>query len=414
MENAHAVKLSRPAAVAVIPASAASYEVAFSLAGVRLAREGDNLVFTFPFGEKIVLASFYGEYAVRASHARFILTGSDLGALAAYSGSETAEPALPKAWTIASFWREKYLPHREKLGRSPMDSTLLKSRFKNHIRAYFGHRKLQDLTEEDFENYLYFLRSQGKLGETTILHCLADLRRLWNYARQMGLVKAPFPGRQAIREVGKALDNEKKCYLEPEEASRLVKVAHERRLNSRLDHDLFCYIVLGLGLGLRAGEIHRLSLQAVERQIIEKTKNRRPRFVHFGFAPVRAMLEERLRLYPPLSPTEPLFRAFGRNAKSPVRQSVPRKYYELIKELGFNETPKRKGHHLEKIDFHALRHTFAALAAMRGVDHLTLMRLMGHKTPAMTLRYIEIADAHQARNQERAMQGIFPEELLKK
>lgn len=67
------------------------------------------------------------------------------------------------------------------------------------------------------------------------------------------------------------------------------------------------------------------------------------------------------------------------------RTDVPGKFYDVINELDFNEKPRRKNHPLEKIDFHAMRHTFAALAAMRGVDHLTLMRLMGHKTSGMIL-----------------------------
>lgn len=36
---------------------------------------------------------------------------------------------------------------------------------------------------------------------------------------------------------------------------------------------------------------------------------------------------------------------------------------------------------------------------------------MGHKTLSMTLRYIEIADAYQAKHQEKAMEGIFPKEI---
>ena len=67
-----------------------------------------------------------------------------------------------------------------------------------------------------------------------------------------------------------------------------------------------------------------------------------------------------------------------------MRTEAPSKYFDVIAELGFNETPRQIGNALEKIDFHALRHTFAPFAAMRGVDHATLKKLMRHKKLDMT------------------------------
>lgn len=316
-----------------------------------------------------------------------------------------AQPVEPsqRDWTFGQFRNEVYLPHRARLERSQMDTRLMEGRWKNHISEQFGDMRLKDAAERDFEDFAADMKE--KVGPTTILHCLSDLRRLWSHARKVRVVERPFPGSGAIHELSRIHDSEKKCWLTPEEAVQLLETARKRRLKSRADHDVYCYIVLGLALGLRAGEIHKLNSQALERHLIDGSKNRRARFAHFGFGPVAAMLEERLRLYPPDDPLEPIFLS----SRGSPRKAVPKKYYQLIGEMGFNETPRRKGHPLERIDFHALRHTFATLAAMRGVDHLTLMRLMGHRTPAMTLRYIEIADSHQAICQEIAMKGIFRE-----
>lgn len=313
--------------------------------------------------------------------------------------------------TVERLWECSFYPHRLTLKRSARETQTIAGRWENHVKPHFGGIPLEELARKDFEAFVRMKREEGKLSETTIFKCLTDLRQAWAWGVEEGLISHTFPGRSVIREVGGELDNEKKCYLEPEEARLLLKTVYERRLKSRIDHDVYCFTMFGLGLGLRAGDICKLTLQSIERHIIDRTKNKRSRFVHFSFAPIEAMIMERLELYPPSDPKEPLFLHKGADGQMKARTDVPKKFFHIIAELAFNETDRRKGHPLERIDFHALRHTFATMAAMRGVDHLTLMRLMGHKTPAMTLRYIEIADAHQAKHQERAMAGIFPQEL---
>jgi integrase len=44
---------------------------------------------------------------------------------------------------------------------------------------------------------------------------------------------------------------------------------------------------------------------------------------------------------------------------------------------------------MERIDFHALRHTFATWLAMQGVSLYDIMQLMGHQSLAMTERYAQ-------------------------
>ena len=316
--------------------------------------------------------------------------------------------------TVSLFWENVYWPHRQELRRSERENASIDGRWRNFLKPHFGDTPLQDLEDEHFKQFTIWMRKQknprsGELySDTTIHKCLTDLRLCWNYAIEKKVVAFVFPGKAITKEAREEVDNEKKCYLDYDEAKELADLVYERRSRSRLDHDTYCYVVLGLCLGLRAGDIHKLNQQAVERHIIDRTKNKRARFVHFGFGPVRAMLDERLSKYPPADPLEPLFLTNATNSKGNRRTEVPHLYFEIIKELGFNEKPKRFGHALEKIDFHALRHTFATFAAMAGVDQYTLMKLMGHKKPDMTNRYIEIADAHQAKNLERALPALFP------
>ena len=342
--------------------------------------------------------------------------------------------------TVVRFWEGKYWPHRLGLKRSPRETESIDGRWRLHLKPYFGDYPLEDLRKKDFADFVKWMRGRTQVfqikekylalnpatgrhktyfrkvekdtgeaySETTIHKCLADMRTMWRYAMEEEIVMKTFPGTPILKEVLAEIDNEKICYLEPEEAKILANIVHERRMRSRLDHDVYCYVVLGLCLGLRAGDIHKLTQQAVERHVIERTKNKRSRFVHFGYKPVRAMLTERLKRFPPASPLDPLFPTDAPNSKGNTRTEVPGTYFEIIKELGFNETARRIGNNLERIDFHALRHTFATFAAMAGIDHVTLKKLMGHKKLEMTLRYIEIADAHQAKNLEKALPALFP------
>ena len=343
--------------------------------------------------------------------------------------------------TVVACWEGKYWPYRLNLRRSAKETASIDGRWRNFLRPFFGDMPIEDVEKKHFDTFVQAMRQKTQVvpvkvriiygrgkkiaedaprfrleekdtglpySDTVIHKCLADMRTFWHFAMEHEFVKKVFPGRAITKEVHGEIDNEKMCYLDYDEAKELADLVFERRLNSRLDHDTYCYTVLGLCLGLRAGDIHKLNQQAVERHIIDRTKNKRARFVHFGFGPVRAMLDERLSLYPPADPLQPLFLTDATNSKGKMRTEVPHVYFEIIKELAFNEKPKRFGHALEKIDFHALRHTFATFAAMAGVDQYTLMKLMGHKKPDMTNRYIEIADAHQAENLEKALPALFP------
>ena len=55
-------------------------------------------------------------------------------------------------------------------------------------------------------------------------------------------------------------------------------------------------------------------------------------------------------------------------------------------------------HSTEHIYCHRLRHTFATEMARAGMSVPALMKLMGHRTPKMTMRYVEVAqlDVRQA------------------
>ena len=66
----------------------------------------------------------------------------------------------------------------------------------------------------------------------------------------------------------------------------------------------------------------------------------------------------------------------------------------FLANLGRTWYPALKRAALEGFHFHDLRHTLASRLVMKGVDLYRVQTLMGHKTPAMTLRYAHLSPQH--------------------
>ena len=97
--------------------------------------------------------------------------------------------------------------------------------------------------------------------------------------------------------------------------------------------------------------------------------------------------------------------------KRPLRPS--RRNLMMINQWGRHLSPARYGVHLkeltahldrnEHITCHRLRHTYATQMARAGMPVPALMKLMGHKTPKMTMRYVEVAQNDVREAYEQAM-----------
>jgi len=106
--------------------------------------------------------------------------------------------------------------------------------------------------------------------------------------------------------------------------------------------------------------------------------------------------------------------------KRPLRPS--RRHLMMINQWGRHLSPSSYGVHLkaltahldptEHITCHRFRHSFATEMARAGMPVPALMKLLGHKTPKMTMRYVQVAQADvrqaydQALAQLRAIRSV--------
>jgi integrase len=156
--------------------------------------------------------------------------------------------------------------------------------------------------------------------------------------------------------------------------------------------------------GMRIGEMRALPLNAMQSCGPESFALRVPAAKTYAE-----------RLIPLDAPTVEIVRRImaqrGCLLKRPLRPS--RRRLMMISPWGRHLSPTRYGVHLEAltahldpnehITCHRFRHTFATEMARAGMPVHALMKLLGHKTPKMTMRYVEVAQADVRRAYDQAL-----------
>ena len=324
-----------------------------------------------------------------------------------------AEERLAQENTVAAFWDKVYWPHRSESGSNHHNKNVRLS-FDKWIRPALGDVVLEELTFSDVDKMLQGMRKQGK-SDKTIRNIYVMLQACWNYATiylsAHNKINLPvFPGKMIALP---KLNNQKTCYLMPDEASLLLKTLYSWR-ESRQQRgivqkgpdtkDAYGMTVLSLLSGLRLGDICRLTWRDVETAFsyARTPKGGRAYGIHLDIPMVREMLEERRGMFPNAAPEDYVFK----DSRGNQWREAPQAFEDAVKELGFNSIARRVENKAEKIDFHALRHTFASWLAMAGTSLQTIMVLMGHESIQMTLRYARLNPAYTRQPVEEMAEGF--------
>lgn len=233
----------------------------------------------------------------------------------------------------------------------------------------WGDRPLGELTHrmiEDWKDRRLLERTRvgnRPVSKSGVNHELAILRALLGWARRNDLIDVSPMDRVELFRVR----NRRKRPLAEDQIVALEAVLRGRRRH------LLPLVALAVNTGMRRGELLALRWQDVDLErrtiFVRESKNGEQREI-----PLAASLVEGLRRLRGTRPAEwPVFsHADGR----PLR-TVATSWAAACREAGV------PGLHL-----HDLRHTFASRMLTGGfADVATLQDLMGHRTPAMTLRY---------------------------
>ena len=230
---------------------------------------------------------------------------------------------------------------------------------------YCGGEKVLDL------GVLKLRKARDKLHKgrspATVNRYLSGLRSCWNWGRAAGLVPQDhgWPPRLLLKE-----NNQRQRYLNDDELKRLLKASQEHSAT------MHAAVVLSVACGLRQGELLRLKWTDIDlankRIRLMQTKNEQPRSVYLAGAAVEAL--KALKRESVVS-TEGVFLSHATN--EPLNKGTIRLRWLEIRDAA----------ELRDFRWHDLRHSCASFLAQNGATLLEIGSVLGHKSPAVTMRY---------------------------
>lgn len=239
-------------------------------------------------------------------------------------------------------------------------------RYEKWILPHFSGQWLHEIRREDIEQFQTHLLGQNserdsKLNPATVNRVLALLRTLFSKAVSWGyLVRNPVASVQLSRE------KPRERVLSRDEEASLLAVSLG---------DLGPLVRFLVNTGLRRGEALALTWADVEgnQVFVRAQKTEHSRRVPLNVVALQSLSVVRARPTP-----------WGR-----FKNNLTRTFSAAVRRAKLPTTGD------DKITVHTLRHTFGTRLAEAGIDLKTIMKLMGHRSIAMTLRY-----QHQERGRE--------------
>lgn len=235
------------------------------------------------------------------------------------------------------------------------------------IKPHLGTWKIVDVARVDVVAFHHALRETPYMAN----RALSVLSKLFNLAEDWGLRNE---GSNPARRVQKFKEEEKKRYLTDEEQHRLGVIMAEALETGRESPYAISALYLLMLTGCRLGEILTLQWDFVRPNHLElpdsKTGRRR--------IPLPREAREIIYALPKVEGNPYVIVGEGGTGHLVNLQKT---WIRMKTKAGIPD-----------VRMHDLRHTYASVAVMNGIDPFMLKEIMGHKNLQTTLRYAHFAD----------------------
>jgi integrase len=314
--------------------------------------------------------------AAARREARAVLDAVRLGADPAKDKIDRQRAAEYGAVTIAQL-AERWMVEVVRPKRKPRTADDYASIFAKRINPALGRVAVKELTWAQVNAFHGAMKKTPRRAN----YVTSTLRALLNFAERVGVRPShsnPCRGVEFFRE--KARER----FLSEDEIAKAGEAIETAERESKLGPHATAGLRLALFTGARSGEITAIEWTHVDwqRRIVRlpDSKTNEPRTIHLSDAAI-----EVLKTVPRIG----RYVIAGAKTDEPY-QNLSRAWITVRKSAG-----------LDDVRLHDLRHSYASLAAGRGVSLQMIGKLLGHKVPVTTQRYAHLArDAVSAINDE--------------
>jgi len=281
-------------------------------------------------------------------------------------GDPSAQKTLMKAMPTVKELFERYMKEhapRKKEGSRKEDQRLLRQ----YILPTLGDLKVSSVMREDILKLQHAIHQLSTTANRvlSLLSKAFNLAELWGYRADAS---------NPCRHVQKYAETKRERFLSQEEITRLMAILDAEEKEGKELPPVLCAIRLLLLTGCRLNEILRLSWQEVDFDksclfLLDSKRGKRTVYLS--------------------PPAVELLQNIPREKDHPYVIAGKNKHSHLINlQKPWRRIRKKGG--LEDVRIHDLRHTFASVAAAKGLSLPVIGALLGHSQTQTTARYAHL------------------------
>ncbi len=244
-----------------------------------------------------------------------------------------------------------------------------------HLKPHFGTARLDKLSDFAVKGYRK-ARRDAKAADATINRELATLSHMLRSAARWGWIK-----RDDVPTIDRAREGQGRIVsLSADQCAALMNAAIVDQ-----DTDLWLFVAIGLGTGMRHDEITAIAWPNVDfarRRIFIPHAKAGSRDQPMPVELADTLATERKQA---ANPDGWIFPARVKGTKDGRRKCFAKSFRRAAAAAGLDAVV---------VTPHVMRHTAVTRLVRAGADIPTIMKISGHKTVAMVLRYTHVDAAH--------------------